>query len=99
MYRFQHVVQSVDVAFGEKPTVGADGNAAPGPDMAVGDEGPALALLAESEVLELADDQEGESVVQRSEVDVADFDPGASVQAGRNVRGKEGREVVALVRC
>ena len=52
------------------------GNRPPGPMFPSSTNSPALALAAEAERLELADDLEGERVVELADVDVGRSEPG-----------------------
>src|SRR5207237_3208093 len=72
-------------AVGHGGAVGGDRQPATGIDVAVFDKSSAVAVRAEAVRLELADDLEGERIVELGHVDVARAQPGGSkgVASGR----------------
>src|SRR6185436_14940396 len=66
------------------------------PDRAALDEGAALALAAEPEVLDLAEDGEGEAIVDLGDIDVSRSDPGHRERARRRLGEAQRREVRTL---
>ena len=79
------MVQARHVRLGQEPAVRVDREPAAQRNRSALDEGAPLALPAEPEVLDLAEDGEGEAIVDLGDVDVGRPDPGHRERARRRL--------------
>ena len=86
---FDHVEHPAAVAFGEQAAAGVDGQAAPRTDAPPLDESAALALLAEAVILELEQDDDGEAVVEKGEVNISRAEASLSKSGRARTRGRK----------
>ena len=108
LHRLDHVVEAMDVAFGQEAAMGIERQRAVARDASALHEGAALAFLAEAQAFELHEDAVGEAVVDLGDVDVLRPHAGAAPEivgdvfgvVVRMVRPADGIEqVLALIRA
>ena len=95
-HQLDDVVHARHVRLGQQAAVRVDRQLAAEPDGAALDEGAALALLAEAEILQLAHHDVGEAIVDLGDVDVVRRDAGHRERLGRGLGDAEPRHVGSL---
>src|SRR5207244_4992917 len=95
--RLGEKAEAVQAAAGELPAPGVERQLAPQPNAARGDEGPALAALAEAERLDPREREPAEAVVELDRVDVGRPDVGARPELLGGVARRHRRQVLPLI--